>query len=211
MQVNKLQTLKDKLMESAGLVQQMLKLAIIAETPRDNFEQVRVMEDQVNSLENEIDAMAINLIALYQPEAGSLRRIVMMYRINVDLERLGDQAFNIAESAQKVPGYQITEPQIFRMQEATTQMLDDAINAFLNEDVSAAEGVCANDHIVDDLNREIYHLVIAHIQEDPQNTSRYLHLLRIAKNLERCADLATNIAENTVYLVRGRIIRHQPE
>ncbi|MCD8480192.1 MAG: hypothetical protein LRZ88_08170 [Candidatus Cloacimonetes bacterium] len=65
--------------------------------------------------------------------------------------------------------------------------------------------------MVDDLNRDVYHLVLEHIQRDPQNTAQFLHLLRIAKNLERCADLATNIAENTIYLVHGKVIRHQPE
>jgi phosphate transport system protein len=211
MQHTKIQELKDKLMELAAIVQEMLKLALIQDNEHDSFNRVQQLEESVNNLENEIDRLAIGLIALYQPEAGDLRRILMMYRINVDMERLGDQAYNIAESARKIDAYQITEPQIFRMQEATVLMLDCAIKAFLEEDVEAAEGVCLNDTVVDDLNREIYHLVLKHIQEEPQNTAQFLHLLRIAKNLERCADLATNIAENTIYLVRGKVIRHQPE
>lgn len=198
-------------MEEAKLVQQMLNLALIQDNSEPGFEKVQSLEEQVNTLENEIDRLAISLIALHQPEAGDLRRILMMYRINVDLERLGDQAYNIAESARNIAAYQITEPHIFQMQEATVNMLECSIKAFVDEDVEAAAGVCLNDTVVDDLNRDVYHLVLEHIQRDPQNTAQFLHLLRIAKNLERCADLATNIAENTIYLVHGKVIRHQPE
>ena len=209
MQIAKLQELKEKLMHSATLVQQMLSLAAIDSPQKDSFAKVQQLEEMVNALENEIDELATRLIALYQPEASDLRRILMMYRINVDLERLADQAYNIAESACRIQDYRITESKIFQMQEATSQMLKAALQAFMDEDVEACEAVYMNDNLVDEMNKDIYHLVVDHIQRQPQDAHSYLHLLRIAKNLERCADLATNIAENTIYLVRGKVIRHQ--
>ena len=208
MQSDRIEELKNKLLDEAEMVQNMLNIALVTQDPEGSFRKVSDLEDKVNALEKEIDEMAIRLIALYQPEAGDLRRILMMYRINVDLERLGDQAFNIAQSARKIPSHQMQEQQINTMQEASVQMLQTALKAFMDEDEDAAESVCLNDWIVDDLNREIYHLVRASIMQEPANTGSYLHLLRIAKNLERCADLATNIAENTIYLVRGEDIRH---
>lgn len=208
MQSERIEELKTRLLEEAEMVQNMLNIALVTQDPESGFRRVSALEDRVNALEKEIDELAIRLIALYQPEAGDLRRILMMYRINIDLERLGDQAFNIAQSARKIPSYQMQEQQINSMQEATVQMLRTALKAFMDEDALAAESVCLNDRIVDDLNREIYHLVRASIMQEPANTGSYLHLLRIAKNLERCADLATNIAENTIYLVRGEDVRH---
>jgi phosphate transport system protein len=202
--------MKHKLMDLANLVKQMLNLSIIQIGPfqSSSFDEVMRLEAQVNRLEVEIDKMAINLIALYQPEAIDLRRIMMMYRINTDLERLGDQAVNIAQSAEHVEAYEITDQEIFAMQETTLQMFGDAITAFVKEDTDLAQAVCANDQIVDDLNKIMYKQVLSNIRKDPAHADFFLHLLRIAKNLERSADLATNIAENTIYLSAGKQIKH---
>lgn len=210
MQATRIQELKAKLMESAALVQQMVSLSLSHLAPGgiNSFDEVMALENRVNYLEMSIDALSIKLIALFQPEAKDLRRILMMYRINSDLERLGDQAVNIAESACKLSATDIEEQDIWLMQEATLEMLSQCIKAFLTEDTEAAKAVCANDNIVDDLNRKIYTQVVQHIKADPENAEKYLHLLRIAKNLERVADLATNIAESTVYLAHGKVIKH---
>jgi len=210
MQEHRIQELKAKLLESAALVQQMLSLALVQLNPRESgsFEQVMALETRVNELELSIDTLAINLIALFQPEAKDLRRIMMMFRINSDLERLGDQAVNIAESAKHLQAFELDFPEIWQMQESTMEMLTDSITAFLNEDTDAATAVCANDNVIDDFNRAVYERVLAGIKAEPEQTERYLHLLRIAKNLERIGDLATNIAENTVYLALGRVIKH---
>lgn len=213
MQEHRIQELKAKLLESAALVQQMLSLAIVQLNPREksSFEQVMALETRVNELELSIDTLAIYLIALFQPEAKDLRRIMMMFRINSDLERLGDQAVNIAESAKHLQSYELDFPEIWQMQEATMEMLTNSITAFLNEDTDAATAVCANDNVIDDFNRAVYDRVLAGIKAEPEQAERYLHLLRIAKNLERIGDLATNIAENTVYLALGLVIKHNQD
>lgn len=213
MQEHRIQELKAKLLESAALVQQMLSLAMIQLNPKESssFDEVMALEARVNELELKNDTLAINLIALFQPEAKDLRRIMMMFRINSDLERLGDQAVNIAESARHLQSYELDFPDIWQMQEATMEMLTNSITAFLNEDTDAATAVCANDNIIDAFNRAIYDRVLTGIKGDSAHAERYLHVLRIAKNLERIGDLATNIAENTVYLALGRVIKHNQE
>ncbi|MDI3504030.1 MAG: phosphate transport system protein [Candidatus Cloacimonadota bacterium] len=197
-------------MESANLVKQMLVLSIINTglNREGKLAEVLILEEKVNRLEVEIDKVTINLIALYQPEAIDLRRILMMYRINTDLERLGDQAVNIAQSAEHIDACEIKEQELFQMQELTLKMFGDAITAFLKEDVNLAQAVCAKDQAVDDLNKIVYKQVLQHIQANPGHADFYLHTLRIAKNLERSADLATNIAENTIYLSQGKQIKH---
>ena len=137
----------------------------------------------------------------------------MIYRINNDLERLGDQAVNIAESAAELHSSPVLKlvPELFTMKEAALIMLQDAIIAFTGEDFILSRQVCDADNKVDDYNRLIYKKIASLIRENPSQTELYLHILRVAKNLERIGDLSTNIAEDTIFLVQGKVIKHNVE
>jgi len=161
-------------------------------------------------LEVEIDTFCTSLIALYQPEAADLRSVLMFFKINNDLERLADQAVNIAESANAICGEPIAGylPDLIRMNKKAIEMLHQSISAFIDRDVDLARRVCVDDSVVDDLNRVMHSTLIGLMKENPSYIDTYMHLLRISKNLERIADLSTNIAENTVFLVQGKVIKH---
>jgi len=211
----KILELKNMLMAEASLVEKMVDLSFNGMYSQENssLEDVLVFEKRVNQLEIEIDELCISLIALHQPEAKDLRLILMIYRINNDLERLGDQAVNIAESAQELAGNPVVNqlPILKNMKEVTLHMLKRSISAFTTEDFDVARQVCNDDNIVDDYNREITKSLIGMIKQTPQVSEQYLNILRISKNLERIADLSTNIAESTVYLAQGKVIKHHAE
>ena len=211
----KKQELKQLLMAEATLVEKMVTMAIggLYKIGSAFKEEVLKFEERVNQIEVEIDGKCVSLIALFQPEAKELREILMIYKINNDLERLGDQAVNIAESAAQLVGNPVilSIPELMEMKDATLKMLKNSLDAFSLEDVEAARKVCDSDNQVDEYNRMIYKHLVQLIKENPQQVDLYLHILRIARNLERIADLSTNIAENTVYLAQGKIIKHHSE
>jgi phosphate transport system protein len=211
----KILDLKRKFMEMAALVEKMAKLSFegVHSGSRNNYNDVMHYEQQVNQLEMEIEDNCIMLMALFHPEAKDLRIILMIYKLNNDLERLGDQAVNIAESAAELSGSDLIDslPELVNMQQMTLKMLSESITAFTNEDVEIARLVCRQDEIVDSYNRRLTNQLILLMKENPLYIDKYLHLLRISKNLERIADLSTNIGENTVYLVQGRVIKHHTE
>ncbi|MEN6445806.1 MAG: phosphate signaling complex protein PhoU [Candidatus Cloacimonas sp.] len=204
--------LKKTLLEEAGLVEKMVVLAMeeLVNFGKSYQEEVNTLENKVNKIEIDLDDKCLTLIALNQPEAKDLRQILMIYRINNDLERLGDQAVNIAESAAHLMGNPVLQliPELFAMQDSALKMLKDALTAFTTEDNVLSHQVCDADNVVDDYNRKIYRHLIELIQANPLQTDLYLHILRIAKNLERIGDLSTNIAENTIFLAQGKVIKH---
>lgn len=212
---SKKQELKQLLMAQATLVEKMVSMAIggLYSTGASFVDEVMIFEKRVNQIEIELESKCTSIIALHQPEAKDLRQILMIYKINNDLERLGDQAVNIAESAAQLIGNPVIVelPELVTMKDATLAMLKESLDAFAKEDVSAARKVCNDDNIVDDLNRSIYKHLVKLMKAQPQQIDLYLHVLRIAKNLERIGDLSTNIAENTIYLAIGRSIKHHSE
>lgn len=211
----KKQELKQLLLAEAALVEKMVSMAIggLYKLGSAFKDEVLAFEDRVNQLELEVDSKCVSLIALFQPEAKDLREIMMIFRINYDLERLGDQAVNIAESAAQLVGNPVIEaiPELLDMKDITLKMLKSSLDAFSVEDAVAAKKVCDSDNLVDEYNRNIYKHLVQLIKDNPQQVDLYLHILRIAKNLERIADLSTNIAENAIYLSEGRIIKHHAE
>ena len=210
----KILELKKKIMEMASIVEKMVSYSFEGiEKGINRYKEVMDFEQKVNKMEMEIEDDCIILMALHHPEAKDLRIILMIYKINNDLERLGDQAFNIAESVAKMTGNPLNAqiPDLISMKEVTLEMLAQSIDAYTNEDVDKARLVCRQDEIVDSYNRHIYNQLVVLMKETPLQIEHYMHLLRIAKNLERVADLSTNIAENTVYLVQGRVIKHHQE
>ncbi len=208
----KLLELKKKFMEMASLVEKMAGMSFegIVTGSNNRYNEVMHYEQKVNQLEMEIEDMCIMLMALFHPEAKDLRLILMIYKMINDLERLGDQAVNIAESAAELISSPLIErlPELINMEQMTLKMLAGSIDAFVREDTETARLVCRQDEIVDSYNRRLTNQLIVLIKESPEEIKSYLHLLRISKNLERIADLSTNIGENTIYLVQGRVIKH---
>jgi phosphate transport system protein len=208
----KIQQLKKVVIEQAILVESMIKLSIngLMEKDSEKLETVYKLEDQVNAQELSIEEEAVSLIAMQKPEARNLRTILMIIAMNSDLERMGDQAVNITKCAQ----YLIRKPVIKKlvnlptMAVETLKMLRNSITSFIEEDVALAKQVCVNDDIVDDLKEHIYRVLITYMVEDPTTIKRAFNINNISSNLERIADLSTNIAEETIYMVEGRIIKH---
>jgi phosphate transport system protein len=214
MLANKIMDLKQKLLEMAALVEKMVVLSFEGiNNGNSRYTEVMDYEQRVNQLEMEIEDNCIMMMALYHPEAKDLRVILMIYKINNDLERLGDQAVNIAESVNIVAENPFVNdiPELSCMMDVTVKMLRQSIIAYTNEDVENARLVCKQDEIVDSYNRRITNHLVVLMKENPLQIDYYLHLLRITKNLERIADLSTNIGEDTVYLVQGRVIKHHQE
>jgi phosphate transport system protein len=209
----KLVELKKELIDYAMLVENMVSKSISGLLQRDRMALLNVIEKdepKANAYEIEMDELCTNLVAQYQPKAKNLRMILMILKMSNDLERMGDHAVNIVESAL----YLIERPQVKplddipKMGELTSVMLQDGINSFINEDAALAKHVCEMDDSVDDLKDKIFQELTALMSSDPATIERALHLLRISGNLERIADLSTNICEDVMYLVEGRVIKH---
>jgi phosphate transport system protein len=209
----KLAQLRERLGTMAAIAEAMVADSIKSLVTRDDALARKVIEadeEQVNKLEIEIEDAAINLIALYQPEASNLRTITMIIKINNDLERIGDHAENIAQAAR----FLIPRPEVKplvdlpRMAEETITMLKDTLDSFNRADADRAKSVCARDSIVDTLRNQITRELVTHMTSDASTVDRALKLMLIVLNLERIADHATNIAEDVIYIVKGEVIKH---
>jgi len=167
----------------------------------------------IDALESGIEEQGFQLIALHQPMASDLRLIFSAIRIVNDLERVGDHAVNIAQSAQRLMEYPhiVPEPEIVEMARLARQMLADALSAFVRGDAPLAREVCRRDDAVDSLNDSVYRILLTRMMEDPRLIGAGMELLLVSRNLERVADLATNVAEGVVFLVEGKTIKHHAE
>lgn len=207
-----LNELKDKLLRIGALVETQLDRSIKSLVERDTpLAKVVINADhEVNTLEVEIDEVCIRLLALRQPEAGDLRFVTTAMKIVTDLERMGDLAVDISERALELNEEPILKPYIDipRMARAASEMLREALDAFVNKDAQMAWEVLDKDDFVDDLNKQIFRELLTYMIEDPHTISRAIRISYISKYLERVADHATNIAEMVVYLVEGKMIRH---
>jgi phosphate transport system protein len=167
-------------------------------------------EKTANETEILIDELCTVIIAQYGPKAKELRTVLMCLKINNDLERIADHAINTAESGLYLIRHPLVKPllDLPRMAEAAIEMLQDTLTAFVNEDPDLAVSVCDRDSIVDALASQILRELITFMIADPSTIERALHLLKIARNLERTADLSTNIAEDVIYMIEGKVIKH---
>ena len=207
-----LDALKAMLVGMAGLAEEAVRLAVEALLERDlhKAELVSNNDDRIDELEVDVDNQAMSLLALQQPMAKDLRLITIAMKISNDLERVGDHAVNIAEMLRylvEAPPFPVT-PEIEEMTSIATQMLSHALDAFIRGDNALARQVLSQDDRVDDLHDNNFRILLTHMMEDPRKITAGMDLLLISGNLERIADLATNIAEDVVYLVEGRSIRH---
>jgi phosphate transport system protein len=205
--------LKKEIINYSFLVDRMIEKAIKGLVESDKELLIQVInedEKQANRLEIEIEEMSIVMIAKYSPKAKDLRTILMILKMNNDLERIGDHAVNISESAM----YLIERPKlksyidIPRMAALTRQMLSDAIDSFIEEDNIKANEVCKKDDIIDDFRDQILRELITYMSTDFNSIERALRILNIARHLERIADLSTNICEDVIYMVEGKNIKH---
>ena len=167
-------------------------------------------EPNANDFEIELDEICITLIVKFQPRAVDLRTILMILKMNNDLERIADHAVNISQSAFYLIELPLVKPliDIARMAKEVISMLNDSINSFINEDPILAKDVCERDSIVDAFRDQILRELITYMISDATTIERFLHLLNITKNLERIADLSTNICEEVIFAVEGRVIKH---
>jgi phosphate transport system protein len=212
---DELNELKEKLLRMSSLVEDSISLAIKSLRDRSSelAEKVIHSDSAINILEIEIDELAVKLLALRQPEASDLRFIISATKINKDLERMGDHAVNIAELSLELLKEPPLKPliDIPRMADLAQKMEKDSINAFVNKDSVLAKQVCEGDNAVDDLNDQIFRELLTYMMQDPKNIQRALNLIIIAKNLERVADLSTNISEDVIYINSGKVIKHHFE
>jgi phosphate transport system protein len=164
-------------------------------------------------MEMEIEEMSVNLLALQQPMARDLRMLTSALKIANDLERVGDHAVNIAQSAERLIQARpiAPEPEIVEMARLAREMLSDALEAFIRGDAAAGREICLRDDKVDVLHRSVFRILLTHMMEDPHTIGAGMELFLVSRNLERVADLATNIAEDVVFLVEGKSIKHHAE
>ena len=157
--------------------------------------------------------MVIRLLATQQPMAKDLRLLMAAMKISNDLERVGDHAVNIAQSAERLLKERLVPPgpEIVEMARLARKMLSDALDAFVRGDPAIGRDICRRDDSVDALHRSVFRIVLTHMAEDPHTISAGMELVLVSRNLERVADLATNIAEDVVFLVEGVTIKHHAE
>ena len=211
-----LNELQGKLVEMSAHAEHLVEKAITSLVDRDRTlaESVIASDRMINSLEIDIEQLAISLLALQQPMARDLRSIVGTIKVSGDLERIGDHAVNIAESALRLAhedGGITPSPELEDMARRARAMLAQAIQAFINADGTKGREVCGADDAVDSLHNSVFRILLTHMMEDARTITPSLELLLVSRNLERVADLATNIGEDAVYLAEGKQIKHHFE
>ena len=203
---------KERLLRMGANAEKMIHLSakdLLARTESDRAELERLEKD-VNSLEMEIDDRVVKLIALRQPMAADLRFLMMASRISGELERIADQSINIIETTHWYLSGPPLKPIIDLplMAEIVQEMLRDCLDAFVRQDVGAAKRVLESDDRVDTCKRRIFDEMIVTMEGDPQTVRRGVCIVLISRNLERIGDHATNIAEEVIYMVEARDVRH---
>ena len=212
---DELSNLKVRLLTMSGEAEAALGLAVDALLERDTVKAEHIIANDrvIDDMEMEIEAQCIHLLALQQPMARDLRMLTSALRIANDLERVGDHAVNIAQSAERMARARAIapEPEIVEMARIAREMLSDALEAFIRGDAAAGREVCRRDDKVDGLHDSVFRILLTHMMEDPHTIGAGMELFLVSRNLERVADLATNIAEDVVFLVEGKSIKHHAE
>ena len=207
-----LEALKDRLLWMGGLAEHAVHQAVAAILEPDEKLAERVLneENAINELQMEIDERVVQLLALHQLMAADLRFVLGVSRINVDLERIGDQAVNIAQSAQRILRHPRVKPYVDlpRMTELVEEMVRDSLNALVRHDAGLAKSVLTRDDQVDQLRDQIFRELLTYMMGDSSVIFPAFELILVAKNLERIGDHATNMAEDVIYMVAGKDVRH---
>jgi phosphate transport system protein len=207
-----LDELKQRLLEMGGMAESAVEMASGSYLRRDAAlcEKVFARENEINAFERRIDELALDLLAMQQPMAIDLRFVVAVLKINADLERVGDQAVNIAQRTLNLMNEPLIDipVDIARMAGTVSTMVRRALESFLSAQADVAQAVLEMDNIVDRMKDEGFVTLVSRMKSDPAHTQQYLDALLITRNLERVADHATNIAEDVIFWVRGADVRH---
>lgn len=212
---DELDHLQGRLMEMAGLSEDLVQRAVAAFLDRDGGAMKAIKSDdrRIDALEMELDERVVALLALHQPVASDLRQVLTALKIANDIERVGDHAYNIAKAARRLakerPLREI--PELVELAVLSQRMLRDALASFGSRDSVLAREVCARDDRVDDMKAAVQRILVTVMNEEPQSIGTALEYVRVAQQLERIGDLSTNISEEVVFLVEGRSIKHNAE
>lgn len=208
--------LKQRLLDMSDLATSLLDLSVDALLNRDAnmAEAVLAGDRDLDALELEVEDQAIGLLALQQPMARDLRFIIAAIKVSNDLERVGDHAVNIAQCSLRLASTTTVikpDPEIAEMARRARKMLRDSLTAFVRADGALGRDVCRADDEVDAMHNSVFRILVTHMMEDARTITPSLELLLVSRNLERVADLATNIGEDAVYLAEGKQIKHHAE
>lgn len=207
-----LQALKDKLVRMGSMVEESLGLALASLSAEGEQDARKVIggDGQINQLEIAIDEDIIDLLALNQPVASDLRLILAAQKINNDLERIGDHAVNLAESSLVLDAARLEGPfrMVLSMSETVRRMVRQALDGFIHSDPSLGRAVLNQDDMIDDLNRRVFTAVMNAMKADPSLIDSGVELIRVSRNMERVADLATNIAEEVIFIAQAKVVKH---
>ncbi len=210
-----LQKVKKNVLEMASLVDESITKALEALKNRDlkMASEVKEIDHRIDRFEIAIEDQCIELIARHQPVGTDLRFLIGVIKMNNDLERMGDHAVNITGSV----AFLIEQPRIkpvsniWSMVVEVKKMLNDSVKSFMNNDAEMAQQVCERDNVVDEMRDETIRILLTYMLEQPDKIGSAIPLLLVAKNLERIADLATNICEDVIYIAQARVIKHHAE
>jgi len=214
---DELKALRQRLLQMGQLCQAMVASAVeaLASPQDDGFEEVQRLEAQLDQMQLQIDREAIRMITVYGPVAADLRFLLMVSRINNELERIGDQAVNIYEDLRlmALKTDAVPPPEVHKMARVVEEMLNDSLKSFSDQDHRLAQQTLASDDLVDAMNDQIISELLSQqavrsALEDPSAIASSLAVILLARSLERIADQATNICEEVVYMIRGTDIRH---
>ena len=210
-----MEELLQKLLLMGRLTESMIQAAMrtLIERNESLIEEVHAKEQEVNALQIEVDDRAVKLTALQQPVASDARFLFMASRIATELERIADQAINICQNAHHVLKAPSLKPLVDLplMGEVAGKMVRDALEALVRKDCAIADQVLLDEKTVDAFRNQIFRVLLTYMMADPGTIERALALILISRNLERVGDHATNIAEEVIYLVEGREVRHRHE
>ena len=213
---DQLATLKQRLLEMSQRAEELVELSMEALLTRDRekAEAVIAGDREIDQFETDVEQLGIELLALQQPMARDLRFLIGSIKVSSDLERVGDHAVNIAQSAIRLAAMAATitpAPELEDMARRARAMLGDSLDAFTRADGKLGREVCKADDQVDALHDSVFRILLTHMMADARTITPALELLLVSRNLERVADLATNIGEDAVYLAEGKNIRHRAE
>jgi phosphate transport system protein len=204
--------LQQTLLAMGGLVEDQIRRAMRALIERDDAlaQDVIARDRQVNAYDVEVDEKSVELLALQKPAANDLRFITTIMKVVTDLERIGDQAVNIAQRALELNREPQLKPYIDlpRMAERAQRMVKESLDAFVGRDTPLARQVCGEDAAVDSLKEQMFRELLTYMMSDPKTIPRAIRLILISRFLERIADHATNIAEMVIYMVESKMVRH---
>jgi phosphate transport system protein len=210
-----LEELKESLLRMATLVEEAINNAVQSLVKRDSAlaQKASGTEDKINAMDIDINERCIKLFALRQPMAADLRFITSAMKIVTDLERMGDQAINIAERAISLNQEPQLKPYIDlpKMAEIAQSMVRDVLDAFVNRDPKLARSVCERDDLVDGLNDQVFRELLTYMMSDAKTIPRAVQLIIVSRCLERIADHATNIAEDVIFMVDALVIKHHAD